>query len=264
MMTFQLRLGAILSLLFTANLVFAYPALMGFTGTSNLPDANTAPEQTVSVALDLQDNNSGTTKSWRLLYGINDRIEAGVAYVDTSRETWAGTLKVRLIDREHSTTSIGGLAATTSEITIGAPAQPQDYLLASARYGQPPTRTLPLTKSYQLYAVHSQLLKEESAVYPALTGSLGVNWTAMVATGIHMNALRAYFTLEARKSRTTFVADFQTADSDMDHKPMSSVALRYQASDLLNAQFGFSNALGVLGGNDCRLFGGAHYQFSTR
>lgn len=245
--------------------LMAYPALMGYSGLSNLPDAGMADQQSISVALDTQDNSSGITKSWRLVYGITDRLEAGVAFVDTSRETFAGTLKYQFDQREEQNTSLGLLAASTSEITIQlTPPVNSVQDAPETRYATPPSMTLPTTKSYQLYLVHSRLISKENENYPSLIGTVGVNWTAMAARGIDMQAVRPFLGAEADFKRMVLLADYQFADDEMDHKPMFSIAARYRLDDKIKVQFGYSNALGVLGGNTKRVFMGATYQFSPR
>lgn len=260
-----IRLFAVCFAVVLAGALMAYPSLMGYSGLSNLPDAGTNEAQSFSVALDTQDNSSGITKSWRLLYGITDRIEIGGAFVDTSRETFAGTLKYQLDQQANQKTSLGFLAAQTSKITIQlTPPVANELSLSNNRYGMPPTMTLPTTMSYQLYLVHSRLISKESVNYPSLTGTVGINWTAMVAQGIHMQAIRPFLGAEADYKRMALLADYQVADDEMDHKPMFSIAARYRLDDKVNLQFGYSNALGVLGGNTKRVFMGANYHFSPQ
>lgn len=267
MSTIVSRLCTMLSLVTLGVSVWATPALIGFTGTSNLPTADVATPQTASIALDLQDNNAGTTKSWRLIYGLSECAEVGMAFVDTQRTTWAGTLKYRFGVKEECATAVGALVASTSELTINIPPVITPTFVGATRFTGPPPPTtviLPGTTTYQLYAVHTRQLLAQTSQQPAVTGSLGGNWTAMKSSDTDISKFHAMASLEIRKGRTAFVADYQTAADDMDHRPMSSIALRYALSNRVNTELGFSNALGVLGGNVSRLFGGVSYQFGVR
>lgn len=276
MRTVVTRLCAVISLAALGAAGWAYPSLLGSTGTVNLPTADTAVVQSATLALDVQDTNSDTTKSWRLLYGLTNHSEVGFAFVDTKRDTWAITAKSRVITSGTSGLALGALIGATTRMDIAIPTPPTTPTGPTGPTG--PTTvaarattlpvvpgmtniTLPSTLTYQLYVVGTCQPMTESATHPQVKASVGGNWTAMKANGNEDHAFRLFFSASLSKGRTAFVADYQTADKDIDDKPMTSMALRYALSSRLGAEIGYTNSLGVVGDRTDRLFGGISYRF---
>ena len=234
-----------------ATSAWAYPSLNGLTGGGNLPTAEVAPAQTLTLALDLEDlEGRKAAQSWRALYGANDRFEASANFVQTERQTWGLDAKYVLCPG----TAVGTLFGTTSSLTL----EPRKITPGPG----PGTIVLPRTNTYQLFALHTfNLTPSEAGLGLALT--LGANWTSMAATGIDESAFRGFAVLQAKMGKVSIVGDYQTKDEDMESDAMWSAVARYQFSPQLGAEAGWSNSMGVLGSSDSRFFGGISYRMIT-
>ncbi len=233
-----------------AGAAFAYPSLLGPTGSVNLPVAAVVPTGETQVAADFFADNTGRAGDalvLRALNGVAPNWEVGAGYtfqngpLDTDWNLWTVNAKYMTPYRPAGADlAVGALYATTPDTD---------------------------EKATQVYLVATKLLAEGDESRPAVRASLGVNWTKWDAGVLGSDsAFRPYVTVDLGfASKLDVTAEYQFKSSDLETDPISSIAVRYPFTPELAGEVGFSNALnGLMGQDEHSVFAGVRYTFGAK
>ena len=232
----------------------AYPTLLGPSGGVVLPDADVTAAGQWNVAVDYYDQTG--TSSYdielkhaipvRVLYGMGDKLEVGAMFTfqDTndakSDDIWSVNAKyLTSLTLGSFNWSVGGLYAKYTDW--------DDQIL-------------------QFYFVGTRVLSEGSETSPAVSGSIGVNWTQDDDTGYKADAFRPYFSLNAAfKGGTELLAEYQFKNDNIyDQKAIASIGVRHAFNPNWSAQIAFTNAEIVYGIDDYNFLLGVNYKLAAK
>ncbi len=242
----------------SAAAALAYPTLNGPTGLVTVPTADTAPLGAVDLAVDYQKTGLKGLGSSLDMYDPEDvkiipiRAVAGVA---PNAEVWAGYTKVSG-DLDAKLWNGGAKYRFASEAkdkvdaaiggSFGRLQNDEDINLSNA------------------FLVLSKKLSTGSQKV-GVKGHLGVLWLK-VASPIDQTLIKPFIGVEITGDKgVSLVVEYRVKDSDIDSKAPFSAAVRYLVSEDLWIQAGMTNAaLGGIGFDDQRFFGGLSYRFRAK
>ena len=249
-------LAAAMTLLALSTMVRAYPALTGPSGGATQPDTAVVDRGVLDLALDFSNNGTsyvGNSLIGRAEYGIADKTEIGLTYTMQDLDT-PGT------DYEAAQTSSSGsydnwginakrIMSINERFDAGL------GVIYLSNHDLPGNQKRNFT---QLYGVVSTTVQAGTATEPAISGAVGVNYTAGRNAGRNQNTLRPFISMSADfPGGFSLTGEMQLNDDDYDYKPLSSLVARYQITPLMSAQLGVTNAqMGFFGGRAHDLFVG--------
>lgn len=224
-------LGIFIALLALGSIALAYPTFNAETGIVALPNAFTADSGSSVIAADLLFSDENTLKA-RVLFGLSDRSEMGVAFSSGLVDGISVSAKYRFTDAPAKFNLAGG-----GSITF-------------ANHDQ---------TALDLYLVGTQAFNLHTKSNSALLGTFGVHFVNLKDD----NTIRPFIGAQYPLGRhTQLAAEFQLKDGNLFKDPITSVVLRHQITSALTAQIGMSNATGFGATGDYRPFIGAQYTFN--
>ena len=243
--------GLLLVLALAVSAFAAYPTLSGPSGQAVIPTAMTAGPG-FTVAADYHNVGEGSAIPIRVLFGLGENLEFGAMYtviddadiVGLSLDSaWGVNAKFAFAELFGGKAAIGG-QYITAPFTLGL----TDYdgtvtqaYLAWTRpfvFGEDATQSLGLT--------------------------VGANWTQIDPEVIDtLDDIRYFAGLDLMLSeRISVLADYQTRSSDLaDARGLSAVTARIALTQMINLQFGTTNAFGPIAGDDHNFFAGLSLGF---
>ncbi|MHB9026968.1 MAG: hypothetical protein ACYC7E_22765 [Armatimonadota bacterium] len=223
--------------LLATTAAFAYPSMLGATGTGVLPSAAIATGTELAVDYYLTgDNAPDDTISGRVVFGAGQSFELYANYFGlTNDPSWAVGGKFLL-----------PLGYEGAALALGANYGTGDI------YGDEAT-------ILQAYLVADFAMAETAKL------SLGVNWTQMdFDGGPTFDGFRYFLGLDAALGENAhFVGDIQTSLNAFEPNMMYSAALRYAFTPMISGQIGYSNNLWTTVGWEGAVFAGLNFSFGS-
>ena len=236
-------LGMAIALFGITYLAHAYPTLTGPTGMAIFPTAETAPVG-VAVAADWQEFTDGHAIPIRAILALGDTFELGAMYTPFSDtvpaldKMWGANAKIRLGKLVGGDSALGAQFLRLEDDTGFQIDFPQAYFAWTTDFGGGDSPMFGLT--------------------------WGANWTRVdPEVGDSNDAFRFFGGVSVNVGRSiSLLGEIQSADSDIDDiKPITSATARIGLGSTLNAQVGYTNALGVIGVEDHNWFAGLNLAF---
>lgn len=249
-----LSLGMAAGLMAFATAAFAYPTLLGQTGTGVQPNADVLAAGTVNVAVDYYSTSDDdiefeNTYPARVLFSASDNLEVGAGYQ---------FLQVGGEDANAWTVN----AKYQTPLTIG------DFAWSlGALYRKLDVDALAAEATVtQATFVGTRPIMENDTV--SLRGSIGANWTQVEEVDeveeVTTDVVRPFIGVEADFGNGLLVAaDYQFSNENLEGDALYSVVARYAITDAISAQLGFTNAstIGVTGTDESNIFAGVNFAF---
>lgn len=261
----------IISIIVLALLIspaFAYSSLNGPTGTANLPNAEIA-KSGLAVAFDSQSTAGGNVQSWRGAYGLGKCLEISGNYVSASRSMRGLSAKYVLNANETNMNAVGMVYGTTAAVRFGKKADLGLEDLGTRGTGESVLLDVSImgemlrnrVNTVQAYFAHTKILIGEGNKRPALLGTLGMNYTD---ESFRDGVGRAFGSLEARYQNTSIAFDYQTLNTTIENHSMRSIIVRREFQSGAGVEFGWTNALGVLGTSSSNFFFGGSFAYDLK
>lgn len=241
--------GLLLALALTVSAFAAYPTLSGPSGQAVIPTATTAGPG-FTVAADFHNLDSGSAIPVRVLFGFGDKLEVGALYAFLDDATlvgldldnpWGVNAKYAFADLFGGKAAVGGEYITES------------FTLGEADFDGTVTQAyVAWTRPFALGEVQK------------LGVTVGANWTQIDPDVIDkIDDIRYFAGLDlALSDRIAVLADYQTRSSDLfDAKAMSAITARIALTQMIDLQFGSTNAFGPIAGEDHNFFAGLAVKF---
>lgn len=233
-----LTLGMAAGLLISACAAYAYPSLIGPTGTGALPTAAVVPAAQLDLAGDFYNTDPSNSFPVRAVYGASENLEIGAGYtfLDGANSWLLNAKYATKADLAGFKVSVGATYDNFSDIDIN---------------------------DTQVYLVGDQKFKMGND--KDLTASVGVIWSQSNFNPGSIDVIRIFGGIQVPiADKCNLVGDIQSSNSNFgDADPLYSIALRYDAAKNLQAQVGLTNTGGVFATPDSNIFAGVNFQFAT-
>ncbi len=223
-------------LLFCATVTFAYPSLLGASGVVELPTAKTIAPGMYVLGVDGTDIANGAEVPVRVLYGLADNLEVGAAYLHGD-----ATDRIGANAKLNLPTLIPGASTAVGMLYLHTTTGSNADLL-------------------QPYIAITRTSSTKDSLFPLVQVTVGTNVTQQRPNSSFY--LREFGCIEAYAKNGLVVGlEYQGSNSGLagDEQPLASAVLRYPISQQFAAQLGVTNADGVVGSNQARLFVGVSY-----